>query len=118
MSSFDLSTLPGTTRQLADVYVELARKKLRKSSSVVFSSSNDIDEDLYKDNLLSLNVSIKISSELATFDFTTNEGYTMTIKNVDGAVTVKINSQTIFGARHALETLYQLTASLPNSAHR
>lgn len=38
----------------------------------------------------------------------TNEAYVLSANEVDGNVLVKINAETVFGARHGLETLSQL----------
>lgn len=57
-------------------------------------------------NRLLLNIDIESDDVSLTHD--TNEGYTITAHENVGVVLIKITAKTIFGARHALETLSQL----------
>lgn len=72
-----------------------------------------------------IGIRISVNSSSLTLDWSTDESYKLDV-NIEGlpyhqissassekAVTVKISSQTVFGARHALETLSQLVASYP-----
>ncbi|KAL7287361.1 hypothetical protein TKK_0018478 [Trichogramma kaykai] len=63
----------------------------------------------------SIRVHVKVESSAMRLDWRTNESYELEIDNKGGGdlVSVLVTAQTVYGARHALETLSQLVAARP-----
>lgn len=100
--------IPDSVQSIVEIFTDLIRKKF-----------NPTDGQLAKrENLFNLNVSIAVTSSSTVLDFTTDESYILRIKNSDGVVTARIDAHSAYGARHGLETLFQLTAPRLNSKHR
>lgn len=60
-------------------------------------------------------VTFDVTSDTTTLDWNTNESYNLKITKAENDVSVEINAATIFGARHALESLSQLIEIYPNN---
>ena len=76
------------------------------SSRLVNDISNYVKGHWKKSELFQ--VSIEVKSETLTLDFQTDESYKMYLKSNSKEPKVFIQAVTVFGARHALETLSQL----------
>ncbi|KAF7989910.1 hypothetical protein HCN44_008584 [Aphidius gifuensis] len=63
----------------------------------------------------SIIINIKVENNCHDLNWNTREDYNLEISTKDTKVRIFINSQTIYGARHALETLSQLFAPSINS---
>ncbi|XP_034939291.1 chitooligosaccharidolytic beta-N-acetylglucosaminidase isoform X2 [Chelonus insularis] len=103
---FDLKDIPPSTKpflsEILDIFVGNLRwmcgEKCERSSSTVI-------------------VHLKISSEDLNLDWNTNEEYTLQIFTKEGKIDVIVTASTVYGARHALETLSQLFAPVIESSH-
>jgi len=118
--SFDLSLISDPIRSITQTFIDLARKKFSRPTRSAYSTAvNDVDENFAIDiNLSHVTVSLSIASEEAALTLETDESYFLRVKTFNSKIIVKINANSVYGARHALETLYQLTAKLPDSQHR
>lgn len=56
-----------------------------------------------------LMILIDVANENSPLNLETNEHYHVKASENDGTVTIRIQAETIFGARHAVETISQLT---------
>lgn len=95
---------------------EIFKRKVRiynnghpKAVDIVVES-NDIDGR-------GLSIIFNVNSSSSILDWNTDEGYVLDVKSADSKnILAEIDAETIYGARHALETLSQLISCLSSPA--
>ncbi|CAH1398779.1 unnamed protein product [Nezara viridula] len=122
----NLWPLPTLAGELGSELVPVSPKKMYLTKECcggeVETFMNEVFE-IFRDNLVTecggdpiapssvaVNVRYKVSEENLVLNMTTNEEYKLRVSHVPGNnIDVEIVAKTVFGARHALETLSQLT---------
>lgn len=84
---------------LTNSYLGISKKGKRKTSFFCIKEANQ--------HTLEINVNLDTTNSKLTL--ATDESSSLAISTGDGTVTAKIQANTFFGARHALETVAQLT---------
>ncbi|CAH1399796.1 unnamed protein product [Nezara viridula] len=72
----------------------------------------DCVENTTRPSNTSIYMAIKVHDQKVKLDRNTNESYRLAVNQQPGKVNVNIDAETAFGARHALETLSQLTSKV------
>lgn len=98
---------------------EIFKRKVRiynKIRSKVYHA-NDLGSKEIDGRELSIIFNVDSSSHI--LDWNTDEGYMLNLKSADSKnILAEIDAVTIYGARHALETLSQLIVSLPSTTEK
>lgn len=118
ISSFDYKTVSERVKPSLVKMAEIFKRKVRiynkihpkVSLETESIETNDVDGR-------GLSIIFNVNSSSVVLDWNTDEGYVLDVKSADSKnILAEIDAETIYGARHALETLSQLISSLPSTA--
>ncbi|KOB79240.1 Uncharacterized protein OBRU01_00781 [Operophtera brumata] len=101
MSTFDLVDVPAEARELV---VEMSRLVGPSLHAECGGSVTEVVET-------PIVVYIYVKSSLLSLDWSTDEQYALDVQTKEDGVQVRISAETVYGARHALETFTQLAAA-------
>ncbi|XP_014243323.1 chitooligosaccharidolytic beta-N-acetylglucosaminidase [Cimex lectularius] len=87
------------------------REYIRKISDIFFARLYSQCANTTTRALTSVHIHMRVISPSTELKLLTDESYKLSIKNYGKNIEVEINATTVFGTRHALETLLQLTAT-------
>ena len=104
VAEFDIDTVEvilETTEELANLVEEAVDRQLEILKNKASASD-------YKQGLSLLRIIVMLEHEELTHDLETDESYGLHIHHDDPVLTVEITAKNYFGARHAIETVFQL----------
>uniref|UniRef100_A0A336MD78 Beta-hexosaminidase n=1 Tax=Culicoides sonorensis TaxID=179676 RepID=A0A336MD78_CULSO len=109
--SFDFRNVSQNNMQFLNDITHIFKENLRKFNKIENSNQkNDI-------NGRGLNIIFNVTSSSTILDWNTDESYTLNLKSADSKnIFAEIDAETIYGARHGLETLSQMIAPLTSTS--
>lgn len=114
ISSFDFKDVSDKVQPVLRRMSEIFKKKVRIFNKIRSQMFLDTDSNEIEGRGLSVIFNVTTSSHILGWD--TDEEYRLDLKSADSKnILAEIDAATIYGARHALETLSQLIGSLSST---
>ncbi|XP_077285128.1 beta-hexosaminidase 2 isoform X2 [Arctopsyche grandis] len=98
---YDLEYVPSASRDFMEGAIEIFNNNLVKEC--------EGNCTLLSDTILSIHMTV--NSDDLSLNWSTDESYSLDLSTKGKNITIQINAETVFGARHGLETLSQLVTS-------
>lgn len=117
--SFDYKNVSNAIKPILVKMTNIFKRKIRQLNKM--GVKDDIEEELRRElsdaNGRGLTIIFSVNSSSTLLDWNTDEGYVLDINSADNRnILSQIDAETIFGARHALESLSQLIESMPDAS--